>query len=147
MFDKLNKLYNCSEKLGENTESITCIYVDNKNNLSLYVHFWHTNNITDDLYIKVFNNCNIELATQCCRLKIFKTKYKQKPDDDFLDNYELTYSDKKRITHILENENIFGQNVWNFIIDRYMQCIGKRNNKTRKLLNKYKDKIPNYTKL
>lgn len=148
MNNYVNKLYNCSDILKENTNDIGCVYSSIESNMSIYIH----SKESDDLYLKIFNSHRLETATKCCRVKLFKSKYKEKPSDDYLPDYILNESEKENLINILngQNSSLFGYlencTLWEKIIKDFL-LYNHNNSKIKKLLSKAYKNIPDYTKL
>lgn len=149
MMNNLDMMYCCSTKLKENYNNIlVCLVNDIKSNISIYMHRIEN---SDDIYLKVFNSTGADNPTKCCRLKMFKNKYKDKPDDDHMEDFVLTDDQKKIIVELLKTPFDYGLHEeeiytpWEYAIRLYMHF--GYNKKVRRLFNKYKNKIPDYTKL
>lgn len=149
MMNNLNTMHCCSAKLKETYDNILlCLVCNEEANISIYLHRIEN---SDDIYLKVFNNMHTQYATECCRIKMFKNKYKDKPDDDPMENFVLTDDQKKIILELLKTPFDYGlyeeeiYTPWEYAIKTYIHfgC----NKKVRRLFNKYKNKIPDYTKL
>lgn len=150
LINNLNNMYCCSSKLGETYNNILqCVSSNAIDNISIYLH--HIEN-SDDIYFKVFNDADPQYATKCCRIKLFKIKYKNKPDDDCLDNFVLSDDQKKIIIQMLQTPFDYGiyeekeiYTPWEYAIRTYKHsgC----NKKVRRLFNKYKNNMPDYTRL
>lgn len=143
----MNILYNCSNILGETETDIGCVYSSKRLNMSIYIH----SKETDDLYIKVFNSYNAQTADKCCRIKIFKAKYKNRPYDDYRDEYILNEKEKENLVNILNSNNssLFGtidDTLWNCIIKDFL-IYNYKNKKMKKLLLNAINNIPDYKNL
>lgn len=147
--DPCERYYNCSMKLGETSMFLETIYADDSMFIDVHDYF-EANHPSDDLYFKVYNGPTIAKSTKCCRIKIFKAKYKY-TDDNLLEDFILSDADKSHLMSILSsiyngpNKDFVGTN-WDYILYLY-RWTGIENPKMRNLLRKAKHKIPDYTKL
>lgn len=147
--DPCERYYNCSMKLGETSMFLETIYADDY--ISIDVHdYFDSNHANDDLYFKVYNGPTVAKSTECCRIKIFKAKYKY-TDDNLLKEFVLSDAHKKHLIFVLmsdykgPNKDFVGTN-WEYILYLY-RWAGVCNPKMRNLLKKAKHKMPDYRKL
>ncbi len=147
--DPCERYYNRSMKLGETSMFLETIYADDY--ISIDVHdYFDSNHANDDLYFKVYNGPTVAKSTECCRIKIFKAKYKY-TDDNLLKEFVLSDAHKKHLIFVLmsdykgPNKDFVGTN-WEYVLYLY-RWAGVCNPKMRNLLKKAKHKMPDYTKL
>ena len=117
--EMIDRKLNCSKMLGENNELIECISESKEYNLSIYIHC--ITRYQDDFYFKVFNDIRFAKATKCCRIKIFKSSYKNNQPDDTLPMLILNDEEKKEIIQMLNKQHWYsGKTVWNHMIKRFL---------------------------
>ena len=142
--EMIDRKLNCSKMLGENNELIECISESKEYNLSIYIHC--ITRYQDDFYFKVFNDIRFAKATKCCRIKIFKSLYKNNQPDDTLPMLILNDEEKKEIVQMLNKQHWYsGKTVWNHMIKRFFDF--SKNDKIKRKLKNIENKIPDYTKL
>lgn len=145
--ESINNAYSCSNELQEDDDSNMEIYYDDDRNISIYIS---TRYNTDDLYFKLFSNSNPLFNTcKCCRIKLFKAKYK-KCNDSPLEPFILDYGDKVYLNKLMRKIiNYDGKEytLWEYILR--MHCEYTENKKILRLTKKVtkNKKIPDYTKL
>ena len=117
--EMIDRKLNCSKILGEANELIECISESKEYNLSIYIHC--ITKYQDDFYFKVFNNSRNAKDTKCCRIKIFKSSYKNNQPDDTLPMLILNNEEKKEIVQMLNKQHWYsGKTVWNHMIKRFL---------------------------
>lgn len=101
----------------------------------------------DQLYFKLYNSKSKTSATKMCRIMIGSPNYvdhKNSDRDGGKKDWKLNGSEKKALMKILASVNDDGETIWNCTIDDLQE----RMNSEKKInLTKYKNKIPDYTKL
>lgn len=146
MLSNTEKEIDCSEILGESTNGFEYTYSFMAYNMSIGMHCMFEDNRTDDVYFKVYNSSYPELATKCCRVKILKARYKNRPVDAIKEDYILSYTDKLFLILMLQAKFDDNDTVWEYIVKRCL-AFTKGNKKMQRLLKKSLHKMPDYTDL
>lgn len=146
MLSNTEKELDCSEILGESTNGYEYTYNHMSYNMSIGMHCTYEDNRTDDVYFKVYNAFDPEFATKCCRIKILKAVYKNRPIDSSKDEFILSDNDKISLMRILHDKFDDDNTVWEHIVKTCL-VFTKENKKMQRLLKKSLHKIPDYTKL
>lgn len=144
--NNIDRAFNCSDDLGESTFLADCVCESVKYNISICIHCETIYN--DDFYIKIFNNSSFLDATKCCRIKIFKAKYKSKPEDDLMEDFTLDSNQKVQLMNILLSKcgkSSINESNWEYIIKNFINFTNDQ--KLRRRLYKLLNKIPDYTQL
>lgn len=143
---ELDRRISCSVELGEGSESFTPIMYSKKYDMCIAIYL-NTKN-RDDFYMKVYNAYQEINATECCRIKAFKAKYKL-VGDDTLQLFILNDEQKKNLISMLNEptEDSDGRliSIWYDMISTFI--LFSNTKRTRSKLIKILDKMPDYTTL
>lgn len=140
----IDKRFNCSQRLGENSIHAEQIGRSNKTNISVWIHC--ETGIKDDFYLKVFNDIDFMKATKCARIKIFRAMYKSRPTDDFMESFFLTEAQIISMIEILKSKSVENyQSMWTYLIDSFFRFSNDK--KIKRRLKKAINRMPDYEKL